>query len=68
MLLAALVAAAAVARAQNPPPEFAIDAQDADMALTLFSDQSRLQILFDYNAVQGGRRARSADGARGRAR
>ncbi len=53
MLLAALVAAAAVARAQNPPPEFAIDAQDADMALTLFSDQSRLQILFDYNAVQG---------------
>jgi iron complex outermembrane receptor protein len=52
-LLATLIAAVTIARAQNPPPDFAIDAQEADMALTLFSDQSRLQILFDYNAVQG---------------
>ncbi|HEX6639093.1 MAG TPA: TonB-dependent receptor [Steroidobacteraceae bacterium] len=44
---------AVVARAQDMRPEFDIAAQDADMALTLFSDQSRLQILFDYNAVQG---------------
>jgi iron complex outermembrane receptor protein len=48
----ALVTAATV-RAQDQRPEFDIAAQDADMALTLFSDQSRLQILFDYNAVQG---------------
>jgi iron complex outermembrane receptor protein len=44
---------AVVARAQDSRPEFDIAAQEADMALTLFSDQSRLQILFDYSAVQG---------------
>src|SRR6187402_3497389 len=51
LLLATFVAAAA--RAQNSPPHFEIAAQDAETALTLFSDQSRLQVLFDFDAVQG---------------
>lgn len=53
VLFVVMITAAAVARAQDPRTEFAIESQEADMALTLFSDQSRLQILFDYNAVQG---------------
>lgn len=52
-LLATLVAAAGVARAQDSAPDFQIEAQDAASGLNLFSDQSRLQLLFDYDAVQG---------------
>ena len=53
-LLAAWVAAVAlsVARAQGSAPVFDIPAQDAASGLVQFGDQARLQILFDYNAVQ----------------
>ena len=52
-LLVTLVAAAGVVRAQDPPPDFQIESQDAASGLNLFSDQARLQLLFDYDAVQG---------------
>ena len=44
---------AAAARAQDPIPSFDIDAQDAADGLTAFSEQSHLQLLFDYDAVTG---------------
>jgi iron complex outermembrane receptor protein len=44
---------AGIARAQTTPPEFQISAQDAASGLALFGDQARLQILFDYDGVQG---------------
>jgi iron complex outermembrane receptor protein len=50
---AMLAVLAAVARAQTPPPEFDIPAQDAAAALTEFGEQSHLQLVFDYDAVQG---------------
>ena len=58
MLLATLVAAApwTPVRAQDSAANysrFAIAAQDAADALNAFSAQSRLQLLFDYDAVQG---------------
>jgi hypothetical protein len=52
-MLAVLAVLAAVARAQTPPPEFDIPAQDAAAALTEFGEQSHLQLVFDYDAVQG---------------
>ncbi|HTU65250.1 MAG TPA: TonB-dependent receptor [Steroidobacteraceae bacterium] len=51
--LVALAAMAATAQAQDAPPDFDIPAQDAVAALTAFGDQSRLQLIFDYDAVQG---------------
>jgi iron complex outermembrane receptor protein len=45
--------AACSARAQSAPPEFDIAAQDAAGALTAFGEQSHLQLVFDYDAVQG---------------
>src|ERR1041384_3316665 len=51
-LWAFLAAANLPVRADNPPG-FEIAAQDAASALNEFSDQSRLQLLFDYDAVQG---------------
>ena len=58
MLLATWVAAApwTRVRAQDAAtnyPRFSIAAQDAAGALNAFSTQSRLQLLFDYDAVQG---------------
>jgi iron complex outermembrane receptor protein len=58
MLLAILFAAAPSAHvcAQSPEtsyPRFAIAAQGAADALNTFSAQSGLQLLFDYDAVQG---------------
>src|SRR5689334_448872 len=50
---ATLVALAGVARAQTSPPEFDITAQDAASALTEFGEQSHLQLIFDFDAVQG---------------
>jgi iron complex outermembrane receptor protein len=52
-LLALSAALGGVARAQNAPPEFDIAAQDAAAALAEFSAQAKLQLLFDYDAVQG---------------
>jgi outer membrane receptor protein involved in Fe transport len=51
VLLAAGLAAAA--RAQDSLPAFDILTQDAADGLTQFSEQARLQLLFDYDAVQG---------------
>jgi outer membrane receptor protein involved in Fe transport len=53
-LAATLIAAAGAgpARAQSAP-EFDIAAQDAASALALFGEQSHLQLVFDYDAVQG---------------
>jgi len=66
MLLALLSAAAPTyVRAQDSAanyPRFAIAAQDAADALNEFSTQSRLQLLFDYDAVQG-IRTRAISGA-----
>jgi len=67
MLLATLFAAAPSLqlRAQDSAanyPKFAIAAQDAADALNAFSAQSRLQLLFDYDAVQG-IRTRAISGA-----
>jgi hypothetical protein len=53
VLLATLVAAASVAHAQEFPPDFNIAAQDAASGLAQFSEQSHLQLLFDFDAVQG---------------
>ena len=55
LLLAILIAAASVARAQEPPPapDFNIAAQDAAGGLAQFSEQAHLQLLFDFDAVQG---------------
>jgi iron complex outermembrane receptor protein len=50
---AMLVALAGVVRAQSTPPEFDIAAQDAAGALTEFGAQSHLQLVFDFDAVQG---------------
>jgi hypothetical protein len=44
---------AAAARAQDAVPIFDIEAQDAADGLTTFSEQARLQLLFDYDAVTG---------------
>jgi iron complex outermembrane recepter protein len=52
-LTATLVAFACIATAQTAPPEFDIAAQDAATALTAFGGQSHLQLVFDYDAVQG---------------
>jgi len=52
-LAATLVALAGIAHAQTAPPEFDIAAQDAAAALTEFGAQSHLQLVFDYDAVQG---------------
>jgi iron complex outermembrane receptor protein len=43
------------ARAQSPrsSPQFEIEAQDASVALAEFSSQADLQLLFDFDAVQG---------------
>ncbi len=51
--IATLVALTGVARAQTAPPEFDIAAQDAASALTQFGEQSHLQLVFDFDAVQG---------------
>src|SRR6476659_1308810 len=51
--IATLVVLTGVARAQTPPPEFDIAAQDAASALTQFGEQSHLQLIFDFDAVQG---------------
>jgi iron complex outermembrane recepter protein len=51
MLLAAGLGAAA--RAQDVVPAFEIEAQEAADGLTAFSEQSQLQLLFDYDAVTG---------------
>ncbi len=45
------LALAGVARAQVP--SFEIPTLDADAALAAFSQQSQLQLVFDYDAVQG---------------
>jgi iron complex outermembrane recepter protein len=51
---ATLVALSGIARAQTAgPPEFDIPPQDAASALTRFGEQSHLQLVFDYDAVQG---------------
>jgi len=50
---ATLVALAGIARAQTSPPEFDIAPQDAASALTKFGEQSHLQLVFDFDAVQG---------------
>ena len=42
-----------VANAQSPAPHLHIEAQDAASALSQFSTQARLQVLFDYQLVQG---------------
>jgi outer membrane receptor protein involved in Fe transport len=51
--VASLIAFAGISRAQTSPPEFGIAAQDAATALTEFGEQSHLQLVFDYDAVQG---------------
>jgi iron complex outermembrane recepter protein len=53
-LAATLIVAACAgpARAQSAP-EFDIAAQDAASALALFGEQSHLQLVFDFDAVQG---------------
>jgi iron complex outermembrane receptor protein len=61
VLLAILVAAASMARAQESQPDFNIAAQDAASGLAQFSEQSQLQLLFDFDAVQG-IRTQSVDG------
>src|SRR5690348_12719054 len=48
-----LIALGGIARAQTAPPEFDIAAQDAASALTEFGEQSHLQLVFDFDAVQG---------------
>jgi len=48
-----LAASVTLARAQSPAPQFQIEAQDAATALSQFSTQARLQVLFDYQVVQG---------------
>jgi iron complex outermembrane receptor protein len=58
MVVATLVAVALggyvrAADLDGDPPAFSISAQDAAGALEKFSAQSRLQLLFDYDAVQG---------------
>jgi iron complex outermembrane recepter protein len=53
VLLVLLVFPAFGARAQDAVFVFRIPAQDAAGALTEFSAQSRLQVLFDYDVVQG---------------
>ena len=50
---AVLLALAGTVRAQTSPPEFDIAPQDATGALTRFAEQSHLQLIFDYDAVQG---------------
>jgi iron complex outermembrane recepter protein len=55
LLCAALPVAAAYA--QSGTHEFKIAAQDAVGALTQFGEQSKLQVLFDYEALQGVRTA-----------
>src|SRR5687767_1745785 len=56
-LLASMLAVLALpgdpAAAQESPPEFDIPSQDAAAALAEFSDQANLQLLFDFDAVQG---------------
>ncbi len=51
LTLSATIAVAA--RAQDGPPQFDIPAQDAAAALAEFSEQAGLQLLFDFDAVQG---------------
>ncbi len=48
-----LAMSSTVAHAQSPAPHFHIEAQDAASALSQFSTQARLQVLFDYQLVQG---------------
>ncbi len=50
---AALAAWALAGIAPAQVPDFDIPAQDAAGALAAFSEQSRLQLVFDYEAVQG---------------
>jgi iron complex outermembrane recepter protein len=52
-LTAIALAVTGPARAQGRAPEFDIAAQDAAGALSEFSVQADLQLLFDYDAVQG---------------
>src|SRR5690348_6103031 len=51
--VATLIAFARLARAQTAPSDFDIAAQDAASALTEFGEQSHLQLVFDFDAVQG---------------
>lgn len=51
--IAILIALAGNARAQTAPTDFDIAAQDAAGALTEFGAQSHLQLVFDFDAVQG---------------
>jgi iron complex outermembrane receptor protein len=53
ILLLVLAVFAPVSHAQIPARDFAIAAQDAAAALADFGAQSRMQLLFDYEAVQG---------------
>jgi hypothetical protein len=53
LLLALLLVHAVAVRAQESAFSFNIPASDAASALTEFSMQSGLQVLFDYEAVQG---------------
>jgi len=53
ILLLALAAFAPPSRAESPARDFRIAAQDAAGALADFGAQSRMQLLFDYEAVQG---------------
>lgn len=52
-MLAILAVPCAPALAQNTPPEFDIPSKDAAAALADFSSQANLQLLFDFDAVQG---------------
>jgi iron complex outermembrane recepter protein len=53
-LIAAVVASLCMpVHAQTSPPQFDIAAQDAAGALAEFSSQAGLQLLFDFDAVQG---------------
>ena len=53
ILLLALAGFALPSHAQSPAREFQIAAQDAAGALADFGAQSQMQLLFDYEAVQG---------------
>ena len=52
-LLATALLRAYAADPKTPPLEFHVAGGDATLTLTDFSRQARLQLLFDYNVVQG---------------
>jgi iron complex outermembrane receptor protein len=53
MALCGMVAGRAAAQSPRSTPQFDIEAQEAAAALAEFSAQAGLQLLFDYDAVQG---------------